>query len=89
MADLIKCLWCLFHGTQTDFPFKPNLQYLKTCTTCNAKQNKSAGKNHLETPGGLPTFSWNIFNQLLMENKDSMFNNLSSLAMALQHILQR
>ncbi|KAF8218537.1 hypothetical protein L208DRAFT_255588 [Tricholoma matsutake] len=44
MADLIKCLRCSFRGAQTDFPRKLNLQYLKTCTTYNTKQNKSAGK---------------------------------------------
>ncbi|KAF8225471.1 hypothetical protein L208DRAFT_1408453 [Tricholoma matsutake] len=44
MADLIKCLRCSFRGAQTDFPRKPNLQYLKTCATCNTKQNESAGK---------------------------------------------
>ena len=91
MADLIKCLQCSFRGAQTDFPCKPNLQYLKTCATCNTKQNESAGKKRAtkenenpskkkqwglgkdKTPGSPPTFVWSIFNQLLTENKDSVF----------------
>ncbi|KAF8222415.1 hypothetical protein L208DRAFT_1413482 [Tricholoma matsutake] len=74
MADLIKCLWCSFCGAQTDFPCKPNLQYLKTCATCNTKQNGSAGKN----------FTHSLCLRMM---PPQCTNSLSSLAMALQHIL--
>lgn len=44
MADLINCLRCSFHGVQTDFLCKSNLQYLKTCGPCNQKRNEEAAQ---------------------------------------------
>ena len=50
MSDLVKCMRCSFHGKQTDFPRKSNLQYLKTCAPCTQKRNDKAAEK--QKPGG-------------------------------------
>lgn len=44
MSDLIKCARCKICGQQTDFPWKANLQYLKTCAPCTRKRNDNAAE---------------------------------------------
>lgn len=38
----IKCSKCDFRGAQTDFPRKPNLGYMKTCSRCTERRRNAA-----------------------------------------------
>ena len=49
MSSLVKCICCGFRGSQTDFPQKANLGYLKTCGPCTEKQNDAAQQKWLNS----------------------------------------
>ena len=76
---------CKFTGEQHEFPWKPNLQYYKTCKLCTKKkaqqwQDQQANKPKCPAPGkdttsgSLLTIAWDVFLMLLAENKMHAFD---------------